>query len=116
MAAWREANEETAQTLRITLEQVLEAERLENYVDYLNPKTGMFYRMYYLYLDAKPEPTEFVFNAVGQSHVEMVEWRYFTTNDVLNNQGGVLPGTDDKLYETTCVRLELLKSKKVRQV
>ena len=112
--ACREANEETAQTLGITLTQVQEAEQLNQYVEYYNPKTSVFYRTYYVYLDQpKPCPKTFEENAIGKSHVEMVEWRYFNTTDVLNNKDGTLEGTDVKLYETNLIRIAMLKEKGV---
>jgi 8-oxo-dGTP pyrophosphatase MutT (NUDIX family) len=108
--ACREANEETAGTLHITLEQVQLAEKNGRYVDYHNPKTDVFYRMYCLDFDSAPDIEVFQTNAVGKSHVEMVEWRYFAAKDVLENENGVLPNTDVKIYETTCTRIRLLTS------
>jgi len=108
--ACREANEETAGTLGITLEQVEEAETLGQFIDYYNPKTDVFYRMYFVYLtQAKPEPVLFRSNAIGKSNVEMIEWKYFNLDDVLNNVDGVLPDTDVKLYSTTAIRIAMLK-------
>ena len=103
--ACREANEETAETLGITLDQVLEAEKKEMYVDYHNPKTDVFYRMYLVSIAHKPSLQSFADNAVGKSHVEMVEWRYFNIIDVFSSIHGDLPCTNDKIYETTLVRL-----------
>lgn len=106
--ACREANEETAQTLDIKLEQVQEAEILNHYVDYYNIQTGVYYRMYTVWLDMKPNPELFKVNAVGKSNVEMVEWKYFNIEDVFNSVDGTLPGTHDKIYSTTCTRLAML--------
>ena len=39
-----------------------------------------------------------------------IEWKYFSTKDVVYNQDGSLPGTcHEKLYSTMLVRLEKLK-------
>lgn len=108
--ACRECNEETADTLGITLQQVQEAEELGQFIDYHNPKTDVFYRMYFLYLtQSKPDTELFKINSVGKSNVEMVEYKYFRTEDVLNNVDGVLPDTDVKLYATNCIRIAMLK-------
>jgi 8-oxo-dGTP pyrophosphatase MutT (NUDIX family) len=110
--ACREANEETAGTLHITLDQVLEAERQDRYVDFHNPKSGVFYRMYCVDIAGElPTPEVFQANAVGAAHVEMVEWRYFPADAVLHNVDGCLPDTDIKIYDTSCTRLKLLVEK-----
>lgn len=108
--AWREANEETADLLQITLEQVLAAERKGYYIDHYNEKTDTFYRMYCIQLSiAPPAPEAFTAAAVGKSNVEKTEWRYFSSQSVIYNFGGVLPGTEITLYDTMCARLEKLK-------
>lgn len=109
--ACREGNEETAGTLNITLEQVLDAEALGNYIDFLNPKSSVFYRMYCLDFPTKPDPELFTTNAALAAHVGMVEWRYFAAADILSNQGGTIPGSEFKVYDTTCARLDLYRAK-----
>lgn len=111
--AWREGNEETAQTLSIalTLESVKEADRKKEYIEYYNEKSNFFYRMYWIKLNFMPTSDSFVKNALGKKDVEMVEWRYFPYKDVIYNQGGVLPGTNVPLYSTFCIRLQMLKEK-----
>jgi 8-oxo-dGTP pyrophosphatase MutT (NUDIX family) len=110
--ACRECNEETAQVLAITLELVQKAEDDGWYVDHHNASTGMSYRMYVVNITGeKPQPATFKDSAVGKDHVEMEEWKYFNTTDVVNNEDGKLPGTDTKLYSTMLVRLEKLREK-----
>jgi hypothetical protein len=101
-------NEESAQTLGITLEQVLKAEEKGKYVDYHNSNTGVLYRIYLVNVHDKPDISLFDVNAVGKSHVEMVKWRYFNTVDLFNNQDRFLPDTDVKIYATTCTRLKMV--------
>jgi len=109
--ACREANEETAGTLGLTLEQVLQAERAEHYVDYYNEKSGVFYRMYCVRVGTKPTLAQFEENAKQRNneHVEKISWAYFKAFDVIYNKNGILPGTDAKVYSTSQIRLELLK-------
>jgi 8-oxo-dGTP pyrophosphatase MutT (NUDIX family) len=108
-AAWREGNEETAETLQITLQQVQQAEEDGRYVDHYNDKTGIFYRMYCLKFEEKPLPEVFRENAKGKNKVDKVDWQYFNASDVIWNQDGSLPGTEHKLYSTMQVRLAKLK-------
>jgi len=109
--ACREANEETSNTLNITLEQVKEAEEFGQFIDYHNPKTDVFYRMYFVYLTMrKPDPEVFRSNSVGSKDVEMVEWKYFDIDDVLNSEDGTLPNMESKIYETSRVRIAMLKN------
>lgn len=105
--ACRECNEETAWTLNIQLEQVENAERLGHYVDYLNPRTSTFYRMYCLFLEEKPEISVFEENKRRDStNVEKEEWKYFNTRDVIY-ENNVVPG--EKIYSTARVRYDMLK-------
>ena len=108
--AFRETNEETAQTLSITLKQVQLAEQNNHYVDHYNEKTNMFYRMYCVKIKGDlPLLETFRENAKHNNDVEKTDWQYFATSDVVFNKNGRLPGTDAKLYDTMCVRLEKLK-------
>ena len=108
--ACREANEETAGTLGVQLSQVEFAELNNHYIDYYNPDSKFFYRMYCVNLDTeKPSPETFLANSKEKDHVEMVEWEYFNAQDVLSSSDGTLPGTDVKLYSTMLKRLEKLK-------
>jgi len=111
--ACREANEETGQTLNITLQQVQLAEQNDHYVDYYNERTNVFYRMYCIKFEGeKPSPETFRENAKGKDHVGKIEWNYFNTLDVVYNFNSILPGTDVKLYSTMWMRLEKLKREK----
>lgn len=113
--ACREANEETAGVLDISVEQVREAEQGDRFVDYYNEKTGFFYRMYCVILDKKPAIEEFHHNAIGKRDVEKIDWCYFPTKDVIYNEEGSLPDTDVKLYSTMCIRIGLLREKEFLQ-
>jgi len=109
--ACREANEETAQTLGITLQQVQLAEDNNHYVDYYNEKTNVFYRMYCVKMSGdKPNLETFRENAKHHEDVEKIDWQYFNLSDVLNHQDGILPGTSIRLYPTMQIRLNLLKN------
>lgn len=107
--AWREGNEETAFSLGLKLEQVEEAERNGHYVDYLNPKTQTFYRMYCVFLEEKVNLSVIQENAKDSHKVEKIEWKYFNTVDVIYN--GYLPIPDGKIYSTAKIRYEMLKKK-----
>ena len=115
-AACRETNEETAQTLNITLQQVQLAEQNGHYVDHYNKKTNVFYRMYCLKFEEKPLLESFTENALGKAlegkdDVGKINWDYFNTNDVLYHSNGILPNTNVKLYSTMQIRLEKLLEK-----
>jgi len=114
--ACRETNEETAQTLNITLQQVQLAEQNGHYVDHYNEKTNVFYRMYCLKFEEKPLLESFTENALekaleGKDDVGKINWDYFNTNDVLYHSNGILPNTNVKLYSTMQIRLEKLLEK-----
>lgn len=117
--AQREANEETADTLaqQITLEHVVEAERNNHYVEYLNPETNMHYRMYCLKVQGeKPSLELFKENAKKPELIENInksEWQYFDTSAVMASLGkdDLLVGTDTPLYSTMKTRLNMLKEK-----
>lgn len=110
--ACREANEETAGTLGVTLEQVQLAEQNGHYVDHYNDKTNMFYRMYCVKFEGeKPALDSFKENAKHSNDVEKDEWGYFAASDVVYSEDGWLPGTEAKLYSTMLVRLEKLRGK-----
>jgi len=114
--ACRETNEETAQTLNITLQQVQLAEQNGHYVDHYNEKTNVFYRMYCLKFEEKPLLESFTENALGKAlegkdDVGKINWDYFNTNDVLYHSNGILPNTNVKLYSTMQIRLEKLLEK-----
>ena len=113
--ACREANEETAETLNISVQQVQQAEQDGHFIDYYNDKTNFFYRMYCVRLKKKPSTEEFSKNAVGKSNVEKIEWCYFPSRDIIYNQDGSLPGTDVKLYSTMCTRIGILREKEFLQ-
>ncbi len=107
--ACREANEETAYTLNITLDKVLSAEQKGHYIDYYNEKTNVFYRKYCIKLSEKPDPEMFVLNSKDKDHVEKIEWKYFKASDVIFNHDGNILGTEERLYSTMCFRLQKLK-------
>lgn len=108
--ACREANEETAWSLNLRLDQVEEAEKNGHYVDYLNPGTGTFYRMYCVFLDEKIDLSVFHENKKRNSeHVEKDDWGYFSTEDVI--YGESLPIPDGKIYSTSRTRYNMLKEK-----
>jgi 8-oxo-dGTP pyrophosphatase MutT (NUDIX family) len=114
--ACREANEETAQTIGITLEQVLIAEKDGHYIDYHNDKTNTFYRMYCIKIEGEKADIEtFNINAKNFKNVGKIEWQYFNSSDVIYNKDGNLPGTEVKLYSTMCARLEKLRSQEFLQ-
>jgi len=105
--ACREANEETAGTLGVTLEQILEAESRGEYIDYLNPKTNMFYRMYCVKFPNKIDLENTRREAskpeyVSKENTEMVDWKYFNANDIIFSKEGEIFGSDDdiKIYST----------------
>lgn len=101
--ACREANEETAYTLGITIEQVLSAESKGHYIDYHNEATGIFYHMRCLILQGeKPNCDIFKVNSEGKNNVEKVNWKYFNASDIIHNRDGL------ELYETMCTRLDKL--------
>lgn len=108
--ACREANEETAGVLGVTISQIMDAESNGHYIEHLNTSTNTFYRMYCLRVSGDgPVPTLFKESAIGKDHVEKIEWKYFATSDVVNNVEGILPGTDYKIYPTTLIHLQKLK-------
>lgn len=114
--ACREANEETAQSLSITLQQVQQAEQKGHYLDHYNEKTGVFYRMYCLLLGGyQVSPAVFQENAQHNENVEKMGWQYFPARDVIYSPDGSLPGVEDKLYNTMMVRLEKLKEQEFFQ-
>lgn len=107
--AYRECNEETGYSLSLTLEMVKEAEMLGNYVDYINHKSSVFYRMYYINIQDKPSPIEIKKNKEKQpkgEYEEMVNYTYFNANEVIRY--GKLKGTDVKLFPPFFQRLRLL--------
>lgn len=111
-AALRETLEETAYTLKITLEQVLESERKGHFVDFHNPKSNFYFRMYVVIITSeKIDPKVFLENSIGKDKVEMVEWRYFNTSDLMSSMGGSLPDTEFKIYPTMMTRLAMLREK-----
>lgn len=110
-AACREASEETGEVLKVDLSQALSVEEKNSHVDYYNPKSGVFYRMYPITFEHLIDPDLFREQSKGKDHVEKVDWRYFKTEDVLHHKDGVLPGTEYKLYSTTITRLEIFKKK-----
>lgn len=108
--AWREALEETAGTLTITLEQVEEAERKGHYIDNYNERSGVYYRMYCVKMNEIPDPEIIKANAPGKKDVEKINWQYFNAEDVIYNVDGVLPGDNNILYSTMRTRLEKLRN------
>lgn len=110
--AFRECMEETGFSLDLKIEQVQEAENSGKYIDYINEKSGVFYRMYYVYLDGKPLVEEIKKNKDSQpkgQYEEMVEFKYFNTRAVIDNYDGRLPGTNIKLFPPMIQRLKVLK-------
>lgn len=100
--ACREANEETAGVLDISMRQVEEAEQRGYFIDYYDEKTDFFYRMYCVVLDTKPSIEKFIQSV----DMEEDEWGYFPTKDVIHNTDGSLSGTDTKLYGIS-IRIEM---------
>jgi len=106
-AAYRETIEETAGTLKITLEDVIHAEKNGHYIDHINPETKVFYRMYFIVVHGeKPLVEMFHLNAgklenAKKSDIGKVDWRYFDAFAVKNCDLG-----DEKLYSTMKTRLE----------
>jgi ADP-ribose pyrophosphatase YjhB (NUDIX family) len=108
-AAYREANEETANGLNITLEQVEEAEQKGHYVDYLNPESNFFYRMYCVFFDEKRDLSIMEENRKKNSEkVEMIEWKYFKTITVILWECILSEG---EIYKTAKIRYGLLREK-----
>lgn len=109
--AYREANEETANGLNVTLKQVEEAEKNGHYVDYLNPKTLNFYRMYCLFLNDKIDLSIIQENKMknNNDNIEMVDWKYFNTLTVIIWE--CLPFVEEEIYSTAKIRYNLMKEK-----
>lgn len=104
--ACREFNEETAFVFRLDVQRVIDAENLGHYIDYLNPKTGVFYRMYIVSFSEKPDISEFLKSRqFYPEFVEKIEWKYFRTRDVIFDT----LGAEFAIYETEKVRYNLLK-------
>ncbi|MBY0500493.1 MAG: hypothetical protein K2P93_00635 [Alphaproteobacteria bacterium] len=107
--AVREANEETANTLKLTYEQVASSP----YTDYVF-QSGGFYRMYYVKIQGpKPSITDFRKNAnqLNWRNVEKTDWRYVSAQellDVVNEKtyAASFPGTDEGIFAPTRVALK----------
>ena len=114
--AFRECNEETANSLNIKFSDVLEAEEKGYYIDYLNKNTNMFYRMYCVKLSDKIN-IEIITKNVSKirnenpldNHVEKLEYKYFNAHDVIFSEDGTLPDDEYKIYSTSFIRYKLLK-------
>jgi 8-oxo-dGTP pyrophosphatase MutT (NUDIX family) len=108
--AFRETCEETAYSLGITLERVLKAEERQEFIDFLNPDTEMFFRMYLIYVDQIiPIETIRENGKKYPDHLEKVDWCYFNYRDVIYSDDGKLPGTDYKIYSTSMKRFKLIR-------
>jgi hypothetical protein len=107
--AVREANEEMANTLKLTYDQVV----VSPYTDYTH-KSGDLYRMYYVKVPGpKPLIADFHINAEksGWNNVEKTEWRYVSAQKLLNavnapDYAANFPGTDELIYAYTRVGLK----------
>lgn len=109
-AACREFNEETAYTLNLPLSKVLEAEDAGRYIEYYNEKSGFFYRMYCVTIDTKPAVDDYEANRHTSTEVGKLCWRYFPASAVVYSDNGTLPDTEDKIYPTSLIRIEMLAS------
>lgn len=76
--AHREAMEESAGMLDITINDVLNAESNGHYIDHFNEKSGVFCRMYCVkVLSDKFDVNDFCLHAEGKKDVEKVALRFF---------------------------------------
>ncbi|MBX9621311.1 MAG: NUDIX domain-containing protein [Alphaproteobacteria bacterium] len=107
--ALREANEETANTLGLTYEQVVNSP----FTIHQHP-SGDSYRMYYVRVyGKKPLPTDFHKNAVklGWKNVEKSEWKYVSAQQLLDavnarSYAAILPGTGEEIFALTRLGLK----------
>lgn len=113
--AVREANEETAGFLGVTLEKVLTAESRGEFIDYYNEKTNIFYRMYCIKFENKID-LENIQKQVQRTtleNVEMVDWKYFNADNVIFSEDGtIFDDIESKryiIYSTSLIRYKLLR-------
>ena len=114
--ALREAIEETAGTLNITISQIIDAESRGHYVDMFHKNSGLMYRMYCILFEGeKPDIAQFKKNAEIQNgaHTEKIEWKYFNTRAVIYNRNGHIPTTKVKLYKPFQRGLNSLKKSSI---
>lgn len=103
--ACRECNEETGWIFNLKRDLFERAEREGKYVDYTNPETGVFTRMYYVHVPGPKYTIEQITaNAVGKQSVGVSTWAYFNTEDVIS---GILAGTPYKLFSATASKIML---------
>lgn len=113
--ACREFNEETAYAFNLSLEQVEVAERFGHYVDLLNEKTGVFYRMYCVKFYSSVFIEDIKAKMSDESiydHVEKIDWKYFDAKDVIFSEDGTLSTEKFKIYPTSLIRLKMLRDAK----
>ncbi|MBY0501394.1 MAG: NUDIX domain-containing protein [Alphaproteobacteria bacterium] len=116
VTALREANEETAKTLKLTYNQVVSSP----YTDHNHPSGGS-YRMYYVKVHGqKPSIAEFHKNAKKLSwrSVEKSEWKYVPAQDLLKavnafSYTAVCPGTNEEIFAPTRAGLRQVKAHSV---
>ena len=102
--AQREANEETANTLRLTYGQVVNSP----YTDHHHPSGGS-YRMYYVRIPGKkPSLADFHNNArkLKWKSVEKSEWKHIPAQQLLNAVNAfsysiICPGTNEEIFAPT---------------
>ncbi|MBX9785705.1 MAG: NUDIX domain-containing protein [Alphaproteobacteria bacterium] len=102
--ALREANEETANTLRLSYNQVVNSP----YTDHHHPSGGS-YRMYYVKVSGqKPSLADFHNNArkLRWKSVEKSDWKYIPAQQLLNavnvfSYTTICPGTNEEIFAPT---------------
>lgn len=104
VTALREANEETAKTLKLTYNQVVNSP----YTDHNHP-TGGSYRMYFVKVHGqKPLLANFHKNAkkLNWRNVEKSDWKYVSAQHLLNavnafSYTAICPGTNEEIFAPT---------------
>ncbi len=104
VTALREANEETAKTLKLTYNQVVNSP----YTDHNHPSGGS-YRMYYVKVHGqKPLIADFHKNAkkLNWKSVEKSDWKYIPAQQLLNavnafSYTAICPGTNEEIFAPT---------------
>lgn len=102
--ALREANEETANTLKLAYNQVVNSP----YTDHYHPSGGS-YRMYYVRIPGhKPSLADFHNNArkLKWKSVEKSDWKYIPAQQLLNavnvsSYAAICPGTNEEIFAPT---------------
>lgn len=116
VTALREANEETAKTLKLTYNQVVNSP----YTDHNHP-TGGSYRMYYVKVHGqKPLLANFHKNAkkLNWRNVEKSDWKYVSAQHLLNavnafSYTAFCPGTNEEIFAPTRAGLKQVTAQSV---